>query len=137
MYVPPNTTSKSGLPVKVWVSGDGKTGEIIADALYSGCDLAKSNTIVVTVNYRCGPLGFLALSRAGIEGNLGVHDIILALQWVQSNIASFGGDKVSYHILEQAFFDKRGINTSIFVDKSSVVRTVCRSCHHIFRQYAR
>ncbi len=46
----------------------------------------------MTVNYRLGPLGWLALPGAGIGGNYGLQDQLLALQWVQENIGSFGGD---------------------------------------------
>ena len=40
------------------------------------------NTLVVSINYRVGPLGFLALEIAGIEGNFGLQDIWLGLQWI-------------------------------------------------------
>ena len=48
--------------------------------------------MVVTVNYRLGPLGYLALTTAGLRGNYGLEDQLLALQWVQENIFAFGGD---------------------------------------------
>lgn len=44
------------------------------------------------MNYRVGPLGYLALSELGLTGNYGIMDQMLALRWVQENIASFGGD---------------------------------------------
>lgn len=69
---------------------DGGTGE----PTYTGCNLA-SDAIVVTVAYRLGPLGFLVLPDAGIGGNMAIQDEILGLQWVQDNIAAFGGDPVS------------------------------------------
>ena len=49
---------------------------------------------MVSINYRLGPLGFLTLDSAGIGGNQGIEDILLGLQWVQDNIATFGGDSV-------------------------------------------
>lgn len=101
IYVPPNTSNTSLLPVKVWVYGGGEMGGGVANALYTGCNLA-TDAIVVTVNYRVGPLGFLALSSAGIEGNFGIQDIILALQWVQSNIVTFGGDKTKVLVFGQS-----------------------------------
>ncbi len=54
--------------------------------------------IVVTINYRLGALGFLYVEGQA-EGNFGVQDQIVALQWVQRNIAAFGGDptKVTQH----------------------------------------
>ncbi len=67
--------------------------------LYGGSHLTNAHeVVVVTVNYRLGTLGFLALpelsaeSGQGISGNYGLLDIIAALQWTQRNIAAFGGD---------------------------------------------
>ena len=42
--------------------------------------------------YRLGPLGFLSLGTEDVPGNAGVRDQVLALQWVQDNIAMFGGN---------------------------------------------
>jgi hypothetical protein len=88
-------TSASSLPVKVWIYGGGENSGGISNPLYDGCNLAKDNTILVSINYRLGALGFLALESAGIGGNFGIQDILLGLQWIQSNIAAFGGDPVS------------------------------------------
>lgn len=59
--------------------------------LYDGCNSAD-DAILVSFNYRLGPLGFMALEDAGIEGNMAIKDYVKALEWVQANIASFGGD---------------------------------------------
>ena len=48
--------------------------------------------VLVTVNYRLGPLGFLSLGIEDAPGNVGLHDQVLALKWVQQNITAFGGD---------------------------------------------
>lgn len=48
----------------------------------------------MSINYRLGPLGFMALDSAGIYGNQGIQDLLLGLEWVQTNIAAFGGDPV-------------------------------------------
>jgi para-nitrobenzyl esterase len=61
--------------------------------LYNGCNLA-TDAVVVSINYRLGPLGFLALKSVGVSGNMAIQDVLLGLQWVQSNIAAFGGDPV-------------------------------------------
>lgn len=82
------------LPVKVWLHGGGNSAGSINNPTYDGCNLA-TDTIVVNVAYRLGPLGFLAYSDEGIQGNMGIQDQLLALEWVRSNIESFGGDPVS------------------------------------------
>jgi carboxylesterase type B len=91
VYVPNTATPSSKLPVKVWIYGGSNEAGSISDATYNGC-FAAANTIVVSVNYRVGPLGWLALPDLGISGNFGTQDQLLALAWVQANIASFGGD---------------------------------------------
>ncbi|KAH8205506.1 hypothetical protein TruAng_000412 [Truncatella angustata] len=52
--------------------------------------------------YRTGPLGFLALSSLGLEGNFGIQDQLLGLQWVQENIAAFGGDNTKVLLFGQS-----------------------------------
>lgn len=80
----------------MWIYGGTDAAGGISDPLYNGCNAAEEgNTLVVNVNYRLGPLGWLALEQAGIDGNMGLQDILLALEWIQSNIAAFGGDAVS------------------------------------------
>jgi len=88
-------------PVLVWIHGGGNVDGSSSD--YDGSKLARAgryggkNTVVVTVNYRLGLLGFLAhpaLDREGHAfGNYGTMDIQAALRWVQHNIARFGGDR--------------------------------------------
>ncbi|KAH3794706.1 hypothetical protein DPMN_148244 [Dreissena polymorpha] len=53
---------------------------------------AYGNVIIVTANYRIGPFGFMSTEDENCPGNFGLWDQRLALQWVNSNIASFGGD---------------------------------------------
>ncbi len=66
--------------------------------IYDGSYLARSrDVIVVTVNYRFGPLGFLDLSdystdERRFDTNVGLRDMVAGLEWVQRNIAAFGGD---------------------------------------------
>jgi para-nitrobenzyl esterase len=94
VWAPSRATKGSKLPVKVWIYGGSETEGSISDPLYDGCNTADGGSILVTINYRLGPLGFTALSSAGIHGNQGIQDILLGLQWVQENIAAFGGDPV-------------------------------------------
>jgi carboxylesterase type B len=95
VWAPANVTSTSSLPVKVWIHGGGDQGGGIQNPLYDGCNLAAHDTLLVSISYRVGPLGFLTLDSAGIAGNFGIQDLLLGLEWVQSNIAAFGGNPVS------------------------------------------
>ncbi len=85
-------------PVMVWIHGGALTRGSGSIPPYDGTSLAKQGVVVVTVNYRLGPFGFLALPALSKEsdhqssGNYGMLDQIAALQWVQKNIAKFGGD---------------------------------------------
>lgn len=80
------------LPVIFWIHGGGFLTGGGALRCYSGYQLAKSGrAVVVTMNYRLGLLGNLFMKGVS-EGNLAVRDLEMALQWVKSNIADFGGD---------------------------------------------
>lgn len=91
-------TGEQRLPVMLWIYGGGNT--IGTSSFYDGSALAsRENVIVVTVNYRLGPLGWFrhASLREGQDpidasGNFGTLDLIRALEWVRNNIASFGGN---------------------------------------------
>lgn len=77
----------------MWLYGGGNEAGGISDPTYDGC-YATSDSIIVSINYRVGPLGFLALDSLGLNGNFGLQDQLLGLSWVQENIAAFGGDPV-------------------------------------------
>ena len=64
--------------------------------MFDGCNLAAYDTLLVSINYRLGPIGFLTLASAGIAGNFGIQDLVLGLEWVQSYITAFGGNPVSF-----------------------------------------
>jgi para-nitrobenzyl esterase len=91
-----------------WIYGGGFNEGSSSVAVYDGAPLAKKGVIVVSVNYRVGPLGFLAhpeLSRESerrVSGNYGMLDQIAALQWVHKNIAAFGGDPSAVTIFGQS-----------------------------------
>jgi len=95
---PDTKVAKDRLPVIVWIYGGGYTNGSASMPLYWGDQLAKKGVIVVTIAYRLGPLGFLALPELTHEslhhssGNYGLMDQIAALEWIQRNIAVFGGD---------------------------------------------
>ena len=86
------------LPVMVWIYGGYYRFGEGSEPLYDGEKLAQHGVLVVTFNYRLGPLGWLAHPLLSEEdphnssGNYGLLDQIEALQWVQKNIAAFGGD---------------------------------------------
>ncbi len=90
--------SDERLPVMLWFHGGGNTAGHAAAQIFDGSNLAARGAVVVTANYRLGPFGFLAHpaltaeSEQGASGNYGLMDQVEALQWVQDNIASFGGD---------------------------------------------
>ena len=94
----PARRADMALPVLVWIHGGGYTNGSAAMPLYWGDRLAHKGIIVVTIAYRLGPLGFLAHPELTAEskhhssGNYGLMDQVAALQWVQKNIAAFGGD---------------------------------------------
>lgn len=81
-------------PVMFWIHGGGffiGSGTQLGDG--SGSDfLLESGMVVVTINYRLGPLGFLAIEGTNIQGNQGLKDQVMAMRWVKENIANFGGD---------------------------------------------
>jgi len=85
-------------PVMVWFHGGGYAVGSGGSVRYDGSNLArKRNVVVVTVNHRLNAFGFLDLSGIGgakfaDSGNVGMLDIVAALEWVRDNIADFGGD---------------------------------------------
>jgi len=95
VWVPSGAPASSQLPVMVFIHGgafyQGSGGTSSAPGnLYDGTYLAAAgNVIVVTFNYRLGALGFLS---QGGNNNFGFADQIVALNWVQTNIANFGGN---------------------------------------------
>jgi para-nitrobenzyl esterase len=86
-------------PVMVWFYGGGFFSGAGSEPRYAGDGLASKGAVVITLNYRLGALGFLAHpalsgeSAQRISGNYGMQDAIAALQWVQRNVAAFGGDE--------------------------------------------
>ena len=92
-------------PVLVWIHGGGLVQD--GGRNYDGTKLAAAGTVVVTINYRLGALGFLAhralASRpGGAAGNYSLMDQQAALRWVQRNIAHFGGDPRNVTIAGQS-----------------------------------
>ncbi|HEY3635663.1 MAG TPA: carboxylesterase family protein, partial [Caldimonas sp.] len=86
------------LPVMVWVHGGAFQQGSGANPVFVCGDLPRQGIVLVTLNYRLGPFGFLAHpglsaeSPEGVSGNYGLLDVAAALAWVRRNIAAFGGD---------------------------------------------
>ena len=104
----PATKATDKLPVMVWFYGGAFEFGDSASPYYDGTNIAHRGVIMVTVNYRIGVPGFLAHpllskeSEHNSSGNYGLLDQIAALQWVQKNIAAFGGDPNSVTIFGQS-----------------------------------
>ena len=98
VWRPASAAPGAKLPVMVWIYGGGFVFGSSAMPLTSGTQFAKQGVILVAANYRVGRFGFFAfpaLSRERpdeLKGNYAYMDQIAALQWVQRNIAAFGGD---------------------------------------------
>lgn len=104
----PAKSARERLPVIVWIYGGGLINGSASMPLYWGDALAQKGVVVVTIAYRLGPLGFLALPELTREsphhssGNYGLMDQIAALEWVQKNIAGFGGNPKTVTIAGQS-----------------------------------
>jgi para-nitrobenzyl esterase len=111
----PKPSSAAKLPVMVWFHGGGNTGGSASDPVpfsdgggyfYEGAPLSSNGAVVVTLNYRLGIFGFFAHPELAAEGskagNQGLWDQRFALQWVQANIAQFGGDPTNVTIFGES-----------------------------------
>jgi para-nitrobenzyl esterase len=105
---------RSPLAVVMWIHGGfsnwgGSSAIVRGVRLYDGLYMAEhASVIVVTVNYRLGPLGFLAHPALSAEtsyhgsGNYGYMDLIAALNWIKGNIAVFGGDPTNVTVFGES-----------------------------------
>lgn len=95
-------------PVMVWLHGGGfSAGSGQEQISYDGSNLARDHgVVVVSLNHRLNVLGFLDLSgfgaRYAASGNVGMTDIVKALEWVRDNISAFGGDPANVTIFGQS-----------------------------------
>ncbi len=102
-------TDIKDLPVIFFVYGGSNISGYTADPVYDGAALArKANAVVVTANYRVGPLGFFNLAQlktgnpAEDSGNFALMDIVQALKFVKNNAAAFGGDAGNVTLMGQS-----------------------------------
>jgi para-nitrobenzyl esterase len=104
----PSATSAHKRPVMVWLHGGGFTSGSGGFKIYDGVNLAgKHDVVVVTVNHRLNAFGYLYLADLGgakyaNSSNVGMLDIVAALQWVHDNISNFGGDAANVTIFGQS-----------------------------------
>ena len=110
----PAKSSEERVPVLVWIYGGGFNGGATSIPVYSGEKLAKRGVVLVSIAYRVGILGFFAHPELSAEsphhvsGNYGLLDMIAGLQWIQRNIAAFGGDPTPGHDLRRIRRRDRG-----------------------------
>ncbi|XP_041983340.1 esterase FE4-like isoform X1 [Aricia agestis] len=124
IYVPNKATSQNKLPVIVWIHGGGFSFGSGKRAEFGPKFLVRHDVVLVTINYRLGVYGFMCSDSVEVPGNQGLKDQYIALKWVKTNIASFGGDEnkitvmgesagsmsVDYHLLsKREKFFKRAI----------------------------
>ena len=95
-------------PVMVWVHGGGfANGNAIEQDGYHGENFSRrGNVVFCSLNHRLGTLGYANFAKAGSKfaasGNVGMLDIVAALEWVRDNISNFGGDPGNVTILGQS-----------------------------------
>jgi para-nitrobenzyl esterase len=97
VYAPESRPHNAKLPVMFWIHGGGYSGGASSEPRHNGDFLPLKGVVLVTINYRLGVFGFLALPELALEqhgssGNYGLMDMVAALTWVKKNIAAFGGD---------------------------------------------
>ena len=131
-------------PVMVWLHGGGYSTGSGGFTIYDGANLARKHDVVtVTVNHRLNVFGFLYLADIGGEkyahaSNVGMLDIVAALEWVRDNIAAFGGDPGNVTIFGQsggggkvstlmAMPSAKGLFHRAIVESSSAIKGVTRS----------
>jgi len=143
-------------PVMVFVHGGAFIEGSSRNTGYDGAVLARrGDLVVVTLQYRLGPFGFLELSEIGGpeysgSGNNGIRDQLAALRWVRKNIASFGGDPENVTIFGEsvgatsvgillAIPESRGLFAKAILESNSAVRVGkgLSGAHELTRQFLR
>jgi para-nitrobenzyl esterase len=91
----PSLDDGAGLPIMVWLHGGSNISGWSYERNYHGQALADTGIVVVSIGYRVGLFGFMShpdLDPSEPVANFGLWDVIIALRWIQDNIARFGGD---------------------------------------------
>ncbi|XP_063375128.1 juvenile hormone esterase-like [Cydia amplana] len=100
IYSPSKASTLNPMPVLVWIHGGGFSGG--NGNQYETPNLIEQGIVVVTVNYRLGPYGFMCLDDPAVPGNQGLKDQYAALRWVRDNIAAFGGNPYNVTLAGQS-----------------------------------
>lgn len=100
VFTPSPGVEGAALPVLVWTHGGGYVSGSPASPWYDGRSFNRDGVVTVTISYRLGFDGFGRID--GAPSNRGVRDWLAALQWVQDNIAGFGGDPARVTIAGQS-----------------------------------
>ncbi len=96
----PSAAKTAGRPVMVFIHGGAWVGGAGSAPVQDGTSFARNGVVCVTVNYRLGIEGFLPIP--GAPTNLGLRDMIAALEWVRNNIANFGGDPANVTVFGES-----------------------------------
>ncbi|KAJ8104595.1 hypothetical protein OPT61_g10674 [Boeremia exigua] len=89
--------------VMVWIHGGGFVSGSGSDTTFDGGAIAsRGDVVLVTINYRLGNLGFLAIENTPLTGNYGLKDQSRALDWLAAHIGAFGGDKDKMTVFGQS-----------------------------------
>ena len=107
VFVPARAKTGAKLPVMFWIHGGGYAGGASSEPRHTGDFLPGKGVVLVTINYRLGVFGFLALpgfaaEQSASSGNYGLMDMVAALQWVKGNIHAFGGDPAKVTIFGES-----------------------------------
>ncbi|OWR53772.1 carboxyl/choline esterase CCE006a [Danaus plexippus plexippus] len=134
VYVPNIAGSRNKLPVLIWIHGGGFSGGDGGRFVTGPKFLVRHDVVLVTMNYRLGPYGFMCLDTPEVPGNQGLKDQLLALRWIKDNIAAFGGDEnkmtlmgesagassVDFHLLS----DKESLFDQVILQSGSALLTL-------------
>ncbi|CAG2116643.1 unnamed protein product, partial [Medioppia subpectinata] len=121
-------------PVMFWMHGGALITGSSFQWQYNGTALATNDVVIVSVNYRLGPFGFLYGDREDAPGNIGLYDMLFALNWVRENVHSFGGDRDQITIFGESAGTWAGASTLILspLSKGLFKRAIMESGAHYY-----
>lgn len=121
IYTPVSSDSSSLKAVMVWIHGG---GFVIGSSNYYDSSILSihNDVVVVTLNYRLGPLGFFSSHDQNAAGNFGLWDQQLAIKWVRDNIANFGGDPDNISIFGESAGGSSVIYQTLYPGNQGLVK---------------